>query len=49
MKIVAGSVSALLWAAGIVIAKGFWSTFFAVVMPIWGYYLIAERLVERFL
>ena len=37
------------WIAGIVIAKGFWSTFFAVIFPLWGYYLVVERLVERYL
>lgn len=37
------------WIAGVVIAKGFWSTFFAVIFPLWGYYLVVERLVERYL
>jgi uncharacterized membrane protein len=37
------------WIAGIVIAKGFWSTFFAVIFPLWGYYLLAERVVEKYL
>ena len=37
------------WLAGMVIANGFWSTFFAVVFPLWGYYLVVERLIERFM
>jgi len=37
------------WIAGVVIAKGFWSTFFAVIVPFWAYYLVIERLIERFL
>jgi hypothetical protein len=35
------------WVAGIVLAKGFWSTFFAILVPLWGYYLVAERIIER--
>ena len=37
------------WLAGIVIAKGFWSTFFALFLPLWAYYLVAERLAVRLL
>jgi hypothetical protein len=37
------------WLAGIVIAQGFWSTFFAVVFPLWGYYLVVEQLVIKYL
>jgi uncharacterized membrane protein len=37
------------WIAGIVLAKGFWSTFFAIVVPLWSYYLVVERIVERWL
>jgi hypothetical protein len=33
------------WVAGIVIAKGFWSTVFAIFIPLWGYYLVIERLL----
>lgn len=31
------------WVAGMVLAKGFWSTLFAICLPPWGWYLIAER------
>jgi hypothetical protein len=37
------------WIAGLVIAKGFWSTTFAIFMPLWSYYLVVERLIEKFL
>jgi len=37
------------WIAGIVIAQGFWSTFFAIFFPFWGYYLVIARIVERYL
>jgi hypothetical protein len=35
--------------AGIVIAKGFWSTLFALFFAPWSFYLVIERLVEKFL
>ena len=31
------------WVAGVVIASGFWSTLFAVLMPMWAWYLMVER------
>ena len=34
------------YVAGIVIAQGFTSTFFAVVFPFWAWYLVAERLLQ---
>ena len=37
------------WIAGIVLAKGFWSTFFAIFIPLWSYYLVIARIVERYL
>lgn len=43
------AIATVVWLMGIVIAKGFWSTFFAVIFPFWSGYLVAERLVERFL
>lgn len=33
------------WVCGIVIAKGFWSTLFAVWIPFWAWYLVAEKLM----
>ena len=49
MKEVIGFVGLLTWLAGVVIAKGFWSTLFAVIIPFWSYYLVAERIVEKYL
>jgi hypothetical protein len=49
MKSLVGAVFVALWFVGIVLAKGFWSTFFAVVFPFWGYYLVAEQLVTKYL
>lgn len=34
------------WIAGIVLAKGFWSTFFACIFPFWAYYLTIEKLLQ---
>ncbi len=33
----------LAWLVGIVLAKGFWSTFFAVTVPPYAWYLCVER------
>ncbi|WP_198655760.1 hypothetical protein [Salinicola sp. CR57] len=38
--------SFILWIAGVVIAKGFWSTFFAVVIPPYAWYLAVESLLQ---
>jgi hypothetical protein len=34
-----------LWLAGIVIAQGFWSTFFSIFFPPYAFYLIVEKLL----
>ena len=31
------------WLTGIVIAKGFWSTLFAIAIPFYAWYLVIER------
>ena len=49
MKTIGSVVMLFAWLAGIVIAQGFWSTFFAVVFPFWSYYLVAERIVIKYL
>jgi hypothetical protein len=49
MRHIIGFILLVGWIAGIVIAKGFWSTTFAIFMPLWSYYLVVERLVEKFL
>jgi len=42
-------IAIIAWLAGIIIAKGFLSTFFAFFIPIYAWYLVAERIVERYL
>lgn len=40
------AVWATVWMAGVVLAKGFWSTFFAVITGgLYSYYLIIERVI----
>jgi hypothetical protein len=35
------------WIAGVVIANGFWSTLFSVILgPFWAWYLCVEKLLE---
>lgn len=34
-----GLIISFLWVLGWVLAEGFWSTFFAVIFPPWGWYL----------
>jgi len=49
MNTIARLILLFTWIAGIVIAQGFWSTFFAIFVPLWSYYLVIARIVERFL
>jgi hypothetical protein len=49
MKEITRLVLIAIWVCGAVIAKGFWSTFFAFIFPFWSWYLVAERIVEKFL
>jgi hypothetical protein len=34
------------WMGGLVIAKGFWSTLFA-IFPLWAYYLVVEQIIMK--
>lgn len=34
------------WIMGVVLAKGFWSTFSAIFIPPWAWYLLAEKLMS---
>lgn len=34
-----------LWLIGVVIAKGFWSTFIACIFPLYAWYLVVERIL----
>jgi len=36
----------LLWLFGIVLAKGFWSTFFAIFFPFWGVIVSVVNIVQ---
>lgn len=42
-EIIAVTTIMTAWICGIVLAKGFWSTLFAVFAPPWAWYLFAER------
>lgn len=49
MKSIVTLFFTLMWIAGIVIAKGFWSTFFAIFIPLWAYYLVVEQLLIKYI
>lgn len=34
------------WIMGVVLAKGFWSTFSAIFIPPWAWYLLVEKLMS---
>lgn len=34
------------WLAGLVLAKGFWSTVAAIFLPPWAWYLVVERWMQ---
>lgn len=48
-----GLLSMVIWIAGIIIAKGFWSTLAAVLIfpfiPIWSLYLVIDLLLTKFI
>lgn len=39
-------IAALMWLAGIVLAKGFWLTVLSVVMPFYAWYLVVQRIMQ---
>jgi hypothetical protein len=45
MRAFFGFLSMVMWVAGIVLAKGFTSTFVAIVFPLWAWYLVIEKLL----
>lgn len=49
MSHIATLIGFAIYITGIVIAKGFWLTTFAVFIPPYSWYLFIERLVEKFL
>ena len=40
------TIAIVAWIAGIVIAQGIWSTAISVIMPLWAWYLLIERLMQ---
>jgi len=46
MKYIVYLILLVSWIAGIVIAKGFWSTFFSIVFTPWAYYLVVEHILK---
>lgn len=39
-------VALLIWVAGVVLAKGGWSTFFSIIFPPWAYYIVVESALK---
>lgn len=39
----AGVLALVSWLVGVVLAKGFWSTVFAVTLPPYAWYLVVEK------
>lgn len=46
IELVFSAVVVVLWLAGIVLAKGFWSTFFSVLIAPYGWYLVVEKIMH---
>lgn len=46
MKSIASLIMAAAWICGVVLANGFWSTLFAVTIPFWSFYLVAEKIMQ---
>ena len=45
IEIIASLLIMVTWLAGIVIAKGFWSSIFAILIPPYAWYLVIEKLM----
>jgi len=41
-------VMTILWVLGVVIAQGFWSTFFAFGIPFYAWYLVIEHIIIKY-
>jgi len=49
MKYLAQLIFAVIWISGMVLAKGFWSTFFAVITSgLWSMYLVSEKIMQMY-
>ena len=49
MKNLVGGLFTIMWILGVVIAKGFWSTLFAIIIPFWSWYLTVEFIFFKYL
>ena len=49
MKSLLSTGMLFIWMAGIVLAKGFWSTFFAIIFPMWSFYLVVEQILIKYI
>ena len=49
MKPLVTAIGTVSWLAGIVLAKGAWSVAFAIIIPIWSWYLVVEEITRRFM
>jgi hypothetical protein len=47
MKYVYQYLALLTWLAGVVLAKGFWSTLVAFIVPFWAWYLVIEQVLVK--
>ena len=45
MRSILSTILIVLWVMGLVIAKGFWSTLFAVLVAPWAWYLSVEHIM----
>lgn len=45
MEWIANSIMLIGWIAGLVLAKGFWSLIFAVIIPPYAWYLVVEKIM----
>jgi hypothetical protein len=46
MKAIGQLIAGFIWVAGWILAQGFWSTFFAVIFPPWGWFLVVEKIMR---
>jgi len=48
VNIKVGVLGSIVWITGIVLAQGFWSTFFAVIFPFWAWYVVIRYFLIYF-
>jgi len=49
MNALVSLIGTIAWLAGIVLAKGVWGVGCAIFVPFWGWYLVVEEIMRRFL